>query len=171
MRKRHPFHGGARSARDTEATRGRGPTRGLGSERGPGSAQGTIPTVPAQYVIGPIDPAQLLTLQVRLPNDQQICLLVPARLPHSVLNRTLFSEGCRWGCFASEDEAEAAAREERSVPKLLNSISLALHAELWGERNRDDYAWVIGFLLGKLTSLAATERMLALVGFAHLRFL
>ena len=121
--------------------------------------------------IGPLDPAQLITLRARLSNCQQICLLVPAHLPLplSLLNDVEFKQGCKWGYCAYEDEV--FAEEVWSVPKLVNYISLGLCRELLGERDRGRYAWVVGFLLGNLTGLAETERTLALVGMAHLCFL
>ena len=119
----------------------------------------------ASYAIGPIDPTQLLTLQVCLSNSQKITLLVPAHLPLSVLNDPQFKEGYEWGYLECDGE------EEWTVPQMVNHIYLALHRELWGERSPSRYAWAVGFLLGNLTSLAETERTLALVGIAHLSFL
>jgi|SRR5579859_1469277 len=123
----------------------------------------------ARYAIGPIDPAQLITLWARVWNCQQICLLVPAHVPLSVLNDPEFKRGCEWGSLAAEDEAEAGV--VWSVPKVLNSIYLWLARELWGERDRGRYAWMVGFLLGYLAGVAETESVLALVGIAHLCFL
>jgi hypothetical protein len=119
----------------------------------------------SSYAIGPIDPTHLRALHVCLSNHQQICLLVPADLPPSVLNHPQFREGYEWGYL------ECDTAREWSVPQMVNAIYLALHRELQGEQRLSRYAWAVGFLLGDLASLAERERTLALVGIAHLCFL
>jgi hypothetical protein len=169
VRKRQQSHGEERPTKLTILARYVGSTRYTGSARGTGSAQGTIPTVPAQYAIGPIDPAQLITLRARVWNRKPICLLVPAHMPLALLADPDFKQGCRWGSLAYEDKAEAG--EVWSVPTVVNFIYWGLERELVGERGPGRYTWVVGFLLGYLAGLAETERLLALVGIAHLCFL
>ena len=52
---------------------------GAESDGGDGSRQSRARL--SSRAIGPIDPAQLITLRARLSKHQRICLLVPAHLP------------------------------------------------------------------------------------------
>ena len=132
--------------------------------------QGTTPIdVPSSYIssytIGPIDPTHLLTLTARLSDGQDIPLLVPAHLPLSLLSDLQFKDGYEWGRFRADIE------EGWTIPHMVNHIYHTLRAELCGECTLSTSAWAVGFLLGNLIGLAKTERTLALVGIAHLRFL
>ena len=119
----------------------------------------------SSYAIGPIDPTHLLTLQARLSDGQDIPLLVPAHLPLSLLSDPQFKDGYEWGCLWADIE------EGWTIPHMVNHIYHTLRTELSGECSLSTSAWAVGFLLGNLAGLAKTERTLALVGIAHLRFL
>jgi len=118
----------------------------------------------SSYAVGPIDSVQVSTLQASLSDGQNISLLVPAHLPLSVLAAPAFKEGCEWGYTES-------GSEEWTIPQMVNEIYQTLREELDDEVDLRFYAWAVGFLLGSLTSLAETDRILALVGMAHLCFL
>ena len=58
----------------------------------------------------------------------------------------------------------------------MNWTYYSLHDELWDEQTWEELdphvsAWIVGWMLGSLAKLAETERMLALIGVAHLCFL
>ncbi|HLQ30882.1 MAG TPA: hypothetical protein VK140_16730 [Ktedonobacteraceae bacterium] len=119
------------------------------------------------YVIGPIDPAQVITLQARLSDGQEISPLIPVHLPPLVLNHPVFKEGYAWGYAA---EADLEEEVEWTVPKLVNEVYQLL-AEVCDESEPDFYPWTLGFLLGELARMAQRDRMLALTGLAHFAFL
>ncbi len=55
------------------------------------------------YVIGPIDPARLITMHAHLSTGEEYTLLIPAQLPLSILNDPAFRDGYEWN-FATEDK-------------------------------------------------------------------
>jgi hypothetical protein len=122
-------------------------------------------TSPSPYVIGPIDQAHLRTQQAVLSDGEEITLLVPVDVPPVVLSAPDFKGGYEWGY----DEEELIA--DLSVPQLVNQIYYSLKYELHDTNEFWLYAWIVGFVLGSLARLAKTDRTLALVGIAHLRFL
>ncbi len=69
-------------------------------------------SAPSSYAIGPIDPAQLVTLQVHLSNGQDLSLLIPVHLPSSLLTHPVFKNGSEWGYLQGDPE-----EEEWTVPR------------------------------------------------------
>jgi len=125
---------------------------------------------PPSYTIGPVDSMQITTLHAHLSNGEECALLVPVHLLPSILTDALFKEGYEWGYLEGELD------EDWSVPRIVNWTYYSLSNELWDQEAWETLGphvptWIVGWLLGSLARLAETERMLALVGLAHLCFL
>lgn len=124
------------------------------------------PASPFSYVIGPIDPAQIITMHAQLSTGDECVLLVPVQLPPSILTHLAFKEGYECGYLEGNQQEEVW-----TFPKVLNEI----YAELREGHNDADPAdavpWTLGFLLGELASLAEQDQTLALTGLAHFAFL
>ena len=120
----------------------------------------SVLSLASSYAIGPIDPAQLLTLHAHLSTGEECSLLVPVSLPSSILTHSMFKEG--YECSYMESGTE----EEWTFPKLVNEVYHIL-VELCYEDEPDFCPWTLGFLLGELASLAERDRTLALTGLAH----
>lgn len=60
----------------------------------------------SSYAIGPIDPAQLLTLHAHLSTGEECSLLVPVSLPSSILTHSMFKEGYECSYMESGTEEE-----------------------------------------------------------------
>jgi hypothetical protein len=124
------------------------------------------------YAIGPIDPAQLISLHAHLSTGEECPLLTPARLPLWILSDPAFRDGYEQNYYSEEEE------EEWTVSQLVNLIYAKLRGDcysklesLFGEVGPDFGPWEVGWLLRDLTRLAETNRTLALTGIAHLCFL
>jgi len=132
----------------------------------------SLPSSPTySYVIGPIDPAQVHTLQARLTTSQDILLLVPSHLPHSLLTDPAFKDGYEWGYTETDPEEEGW-----TVPKLVNQVySTLMYERSYASPPNDEepafYHWTLGFLLGSLAYLVEIDQTLALTGLAHYHFL
>jgi hypothetical protein len=125
---------------------------------------------PGSYAIGPLDPAQVRILPVRLSSGEACTLLLPLNVSPSFLHDQQFAEGYEAGYLSPETE------EAWSIPQLVNWTYHFIQRELHSEEAWNDFglhlpAWVVGCVLGDLAGLAETERTLALVGVAHLSFL
>lgn len=144
--------------------------------------QETLPSrsLLSSYIVGPLDPAHVLTIPFRLASGRRYSLLMPVSLPLSIMRDSAFRDGHQWNA-ESEEECDEEEEEEQawtsSVPCLLNHLYHSLtNARLYrnletGEEFSDWRAWEAGWLLGDLPRLAERDRTLALVGLAHLRFL
>jgi hypothetical protein len=119
----------------------------------------------SSYALGLLDSAHLRTQHAALSDGEEIILLVPTDVPPVVLADSACKGGCEWGY----DEEELLC--DLSVPQLVNQLYYTLKYELHEESEFWVYAWIVGFLLGSLARLAESDRTLALVGVAHLRFL
>jgi len=131
----------------------------------------TLPSSsPSSYAIGPVDPAQITTLQAHLSTGEKYSLLVPLHLPLALLSDPMFKEGYESGYLEGELD------EEQMVPRIVNWTYYTIQDELYEEEAWEELglhlpAWIVGWVLGSLASLAEVERTLALVGLAHLFFL
>lgn len=138
----------------------------------------TTPASPAfsavsSYVIGPIDPSQLVSVHAHCSNGEQCPLLLPKHFPLWIPNHPEFRDGYEQNFFTEEDEDNA---QWGTVPHMVNLIYAKLCGEgfgdlVTGEVEPDFGAWEIGWLLRDFTRLAETDRALALTGMAHLCFL
>jgi len=130
---------------------------------------------PFSYVIGPIDPTQIITLHAQLSTGDECSLLLPVHLPRHILDDPAFRDGYEYN-YLSEEEA---GEEEwtTTVPRLVNHIYASLtdarsyHDLETGEVVEDFLPWEVSWLLRDLTRLAETDRTLAYVGIGHLCFL
>jgi hypothetical protein len=123
------------------------------------------PPDPASYIIGPIDPAKLITVQVQLTNGETLSCHIPPTIPLLVLMHPMFREGCEWG-YTETDLEEVVY----TYPKLLNDIFRMLSGLRFMEE-ADFCPWTIGFILGELARLAEADDLLALTGLAHYCFI
>jgi hypothetical protein len=132
-------------------------------------------TVTRSYAIGPIDPAQIITLHLHLSDGDECSLLIPVHLPRLILDDPAFRDGYEWN-YLTEEEGEDK-EWTGSVMQVVNHIyrSLAdprLYRNIdTGEVEPDFLPWETGWLLRDLTRLAEMDRTLAYVGVAHLCFL
>src|SRR5712692_9512050 len=128
----------------------------------------SLPSSPTySYVIGPIDPAQVHTLQARLTTSQDILLLVPSHLPHSLLTDPAFKDGYEWGYTETDPEEEGW-----TVPKLVNQVysTLMYERSYASPPNHEEpafYHWTPGFLLASLAFLVEIGETPALTGLVH----
>jgi hypothetical protein len=117
------------------------------------------------YIVGPIDPTQIITLYAQLSTGDAYSLLVPTQLPSSLLAHPTFKDGCEWGYL------EGIPQEEQwTFLHVLNEVYARLR-EMRDDAEQDFLPWTLGFLLGELASLAVQDRTLALTGLAHYGFL
>jgi len=127
------------------------------------------------YAIGPIDPTQLLTMHAPLSDGEECTLLMPLHLPLLILNDPAFRDGYEYN-YLSEEEGDEEEEWTTSVTRLVNHIYKSLTDDRFyrdldtGKALQDFLPWQVGWLLRDLTRLAETERTLAYVGIAHLRF-
>ena len=128
------------------------------------------------YAIGPIDPAQLITMHAHLSTGEVCTLLTPTQLPLPILNDPAFRDGYEWN-YATEEEGEEEEEWTTIVTRLVNHVYTSLTDTRFyrdfdtGKVRPDFLSWQIGWLLRDVTRLAETDRTLALVGIAHLCFL
>ncbi len=128
------------------------------------------------YAIGPIDPAQLTTMHAHLSDGEECTLLMPSRLPSSILNDPAFGDGYEWN-YATEEEGGEEEEWTTIVTRLVNHVYTSLtddrfYRDLDTGKVRPDFLLrQVGWLLRVVTRLAETDRTLALVGIAHLCFL
>ncbi len=140
--------------------------------------QGTTHYVSAvsSYVIAPIDPAHLLTMQGHLSTGEEYTLLVPVQVPRSILDDPAFREGHEYN-YLSEEEGDGEEEWTTMVTRMVNHIHTCLMEACLcrdpetSEIMRDFLPWQVGWLLRDLTRFAETDRTLASVGMAHLYFL
>src|SRR5260370_32861238 len=85
--------------------------------------QGTTHYVSAvsSYVIGPIDPAYLLTMQAHLPTGEEYTLLIPAQVPRSVLDDPAFRDGYEYN-YLSEEERDRSEEHTSELQSHLNLV-------------------------------------------------
>jgi hypothetical protein len=128
------------------------------------------------YVIGPIDPAQIITMHAQLSTGDECSLFVPAHLPRPILSNPGFRDGYEWN-YLSEEEGDEEEDWTSIVTRLVNHIYSSLTDTRFyrdfdtGEVVSDFLPWQVGWLLRDLTRLAETDRTLAYVGIGHLCFL
>ena len=122
------------------------------------------------YRLGLIDPSTLAPMTVDPLDAPCFKLLVPgpADLPTSLLIDPEFRLGAIVGYYAADLEAELEALSVFSPLSVTNWIWKDFYWNITHDYSR---AWLVGYLLGTLTSLAEVNRALALVGIAHLSFL
>ncbi len=125
------------------------------------------------YAIGPIDPAQLITMHAHCSSGEHCPLLVPKSLPLWILNHPEFRDGYERNYFTEE---EGENEEWSTASHMVNLIYSKLLGKSFedlasGEVEPGFGAWEIGWLLRDFTRLAETDRVLALTGIAHLCFL
>ena len=78
----------------------------------------------SSYVIGPIDPAYLLTMQVHLSNGEEYTLLIPAQVPRSILDDPAFRDGYEYN-YLSEEEGDKEEEWTTMVTRMVNHIARA----------------------------------------------
>jgi hypothetical protein len=128
------------------------------------------------YVIGPIDPAQIIAMHVHLSTGDECALLLPVHLPRPILDDPAFRDGYECN-YLSEEEGDEQEDWMTCVTRLVNHIYSSLtDARFYrdivtGEIVSDFLPWQVGWLLRDLTRLAETDRTLAHVGIGHLCFL
>src|SRR6266516_876813 len=128
------------------------------------------------YVIGPMTPAQIITMHAQLSTGDECSLLVPVHLPRPILNDPAFRDGYEYN-YLTEEEGDEEEEWTTSVTRLVSHIYSSLtDARLYrdfdtGEVVSDFLPWQVGWLLRDLTRLAEPDRTLAYVGIAHLCFL
>ncbi len=128
------------------------------------------------YVIGPIDPAQIITMHAHLSTGDECSLLLPVHLPHQILDDPAFRDGYEYN-YLSEEEGDEEEDWTESVTRLVNHIYSSLTDTCLyrnsdtGEVVSDFLPWQVGWLLRDLTRLAETDCTLAYVGIGHLCFL
>jgi hypothetical protein len=129
------------------------------------------------YVIGPIDPAQIITMHVQLSTGDECSLLLPVHLPRPILDDPAFRDGYEYNYLTEEESSEEEEDWLTSVTRLVNHIYSSLTNTRFyrdletGEVVSDFLPWQVGWLLRDLTHLAETDRTLAYVGIGHLCFL
>lgn len=108
--------------------------------------------------------------EYRVPGSDggEFVLFVPtgAGFPVALLADPAFFNGCVWGyeqSFLEEDETWTPLQ-------VTNWLFQGLAGKPY-DADEAAYSWYVGFLLGGLSSLAHRDRLLALVGMAHLCFL
>jgi hypothetical protein len=89
--------------------------------------QGTTHYVSAvsSYVIGPIDPAYLLTMQAHLSTGEEYTLLIPAQVPRSILDDPAFRDGYEYNYLSEEEKGEEEGWTSL-VTRLVNHIYSSL---------------------------------------------
>lgn len=128
------------------------------------------------YAIGPIDPAQIITLHAQLSTGDECSLLFPVHLPQSITTHPAFRDGYEWD-YLSEEEGDEQEDWTTTVTRLVNHVYSSLTDTRFyrdletGEVIADFLPWQVGGLLRDLTRLAETDRTLAYVGIGHLCFL
>jgi hypothetical protein len=129
------------------------------------------------YVIGPIDPAQIITMHAQLSTGDECSLLLPIHLPRHILDDPAFRDGYEYNYLSEEECSKEEEDWTTSVTRLVNHIYSSLtDARLYrdiltGKIVSDFLPWQVGWLLRDLTRLAETDRTLAYVGIGHLCFL
>jgi hypothetical protein len=124
------------------------------------------------YVIGPIDAAQIITMQAQLSSGDACSLLVPVHLPRLIFDHPTFHDGYTYSFLSDEQEDWST-----SVTRLINHVYSSLtDTHLFRDVVADEVIpdflpWQVGWLLRDLTRLAETDRLLAYTGIAHLCFL
>jgi hypothetical protein len=128
------------------------------------------------YVIGPIDPAQIITMHAQLSTGDECSLLLPVHLPRPILDDPAFRDGYEYN-YLTEEEGDEEEDWTPSVTRLVNHIYSSLtDTSLYrnfdtGEVTPGFLPWQVGWLLRDLTRLAETDRTLAYAGIGHLCFL
>jgi hypothetical protein len=128
------------------------------------------------YVIGPINPVQIITMHAQLSTGDECSLLLPVHLPRPILDDPAFRDGYEYN-YLTEEEGDEGEDWTTSVTRLVNHIYSSLtDTRLYrnfdtGEVTPDFLPWQVGWLLRDLTRLAETDRTLAYVGIGHLCFL
>ncbi len=128
------------------------------------------------YVIGPVNPAQIITMHAHLSTDDECSLLIPIHLPRPILDDPAFRDGYEYN-YLSEEERDEEEEWTSLVTRLVNHVYSSLtDTHLYrdfdtGEVVSDFLPWQVGWLLRDLTRLVETDRTLAYVGIGHLCFL
>lgn len=129
------------------------------------------------YVIGPIDPKQIITMHAPLSTGDECSLLLPVHLPRHILDAPAFRDGYEYNYLSEEETGKEEEDWTESVTRLVNHIYSSLtdtrhYRNLeTGEVVEGFLPWQVGWLLRDLTRLAETDRTLAYVGVGHLCFL
>lgn len=138
----------------------------------------SVPSLPSfSYVIGPIDPTQIITMHAQLSTGDECSLLLPVHLPRHILDDPAFRDGYEYNYLSEEEENGEQEEWMSSVPRVVNHIYASLTDArfyrdlLTGEVVEDFLPWELGWLLRDLTRVAETDRTLAYVGIGHLCFL
>lgn len=128
------------------------------------------------YVIGPMNPVQIIILHAHLFPGEMCSLLLPVHVPPSITSHPAFRDGYEWN-YLHEEEGDESEDWTKSVPRLVNHIywsltDTRLYRDLiTGEILPDFLPWQVGWLLRDLTRFAEADHTLASVGLAHLCFL
>src|SRR5438876_3874367 len=77
------------------------------------------------YVIGPINPAQIITLHAHLSTGDECSLLVPVHLPRPILDDPAFRDGYEY-TYLSEEEGDEEEEWTSIVTRLVNHIYSSL---------------------------------------------
>jgi hypothetical protein len=132
--------------------------------------------VTLSYAIGPIDPAQIITMHAHLSTGDECSLLLPVHLSQSITAHPAFRDGYEWN-YLSEEEGDEQEDWTTTVTRLVNHVYSSLTDTCFyrdlgtGEVIPGFLPWQVGWLLRDLTRLAETDRVLAYVGIGHLCFL
>src|SRR6266702_1528153 len=73
------------------------------------------------YGIGPIDPAQIITIHTQLSTDDECSLLLPVRLPRLILDDPAFRNGYEYN-YLTEEERDEEEEWTATVTRLVNHI-------------------------------------------------
>lgn len=124
----------------------------------------------ASYRLGLIDPRQVAPMLVEPVDAPAFKLLVPGpeHLPTSLLIDPEFERGAIVGYGVADLEVEFSDLPVISPAHVANWVYKSFD---WDVCHGESRAWLVGYLLGALSSLAENDRALALVGIAHLSFI
>lgn len=121
----------------------------------------------ASYALGPIDPASLATMGIQFADRPLFALWVPRTLSACISLEDAFHEGAAFGYF----EVDVHEELEDGIVQPASLVHWVWETLSWEVSHGDSSAYIVGFVLGVLSSLAHLDRDLAHVGIAHLSFL
>ena len=124
------------------------------------------------YAIGPIASERLAAMTVTLTDGSEEKLLVPdvSLLSSAILADKLFYDGVVSGLESPDMDIL-----EPEYPGIAYRVNRLTRSFTWDLRHADAdddcYAWMVGYLLGSLSSLAQEDNLSARIGIAHLCYL
>lgn len=128
------------------------------------------------YVIGPLDATHVVSVQALMSEGGACPLLLLLDVPPSILVTPAFQDGYTYNHLSEEEMGEEEEEWKTSVTRVVNYIYTTLTDDCCyrdlqtGTAMPEFLPWQVGWLLRDLTRVAETDRTLAYVGIAHLRF-